>query len=192
MTPRTPEQNKEIRQQTRQQIIGSALELFAESGYANTSISAIAKKAGVSKGLIYHYFDSKESILEGIYDQWIAIGNEVLDFPEDYTAADKIRQVLEYSFQFIKEQTGMGRLMVSLTLQPDIAERLKPKFEEVQENQMVLYINILEELGYENPELKAYHLGALMDGILLGYVTMGDDYPFEKMKQKIMEEYVPS
>lgn len=57
MSPKTPEQNKEIREKTRQQIIDAAFEQFASEGFSKTSVAAVAKKAGVSKGLIYHYFN---------------------------------------------------------------------------------------------------------------------------------------
>lgn len=191
MSPRTAEQNKEIRKQTRKQIIDSAFELFAKEGYTKTSVSSVAKKARVSKGLIYHYFDNKQAILEAIFDQLVELGEQVTDFPENFSPADKIRQTLEKTFEFIEGQTSMGRLMISLALQPDAFKSLKPKLDKVQESQIVLYKEIMWDLGYDKPELEAYQLGAIMDGILLGCITMGENYPLQEMKQKIMEEYVP-
>lgn len=192
MSPRTTEQNEEIRKQTRQQILDAAFELFAGDGYNKTSISAVAEKAGISKGLIYHYFESKESILEGIFDQLVEIGDDVLDFPEDFSPGNKIRQVLVKTFDFIETQTGTCKLMISLALQPDIFETLKLKIKEINRTQTVLYVRLFEELGYTDPEIEAYKLGALMDGLLLGYITMSDEYPFEELKTKLVEEYVPS
>ncbi|HRW21852.1 MAG TPA: helix-turn-helix domain-containing protein, partial [Bacteroidales bacterium] len=63
MSPRTPEQFEEIRLSKHKLILDTAMKLFASSGYHNTSISKIAKEAGISKGLIYNYFDSKEDLL---------------------------------------------------------------------------------------------------------------------------------
>jgi AcrR family transcriptional regulator len=192
MSPRTAEQNKEIRQQTRQKIVDAAFELFAGDGYESTSIAAIARKADISKGLIYHYFNSKQAILEAIFDQLVEVGDQLLDFPDDFSPADKIRQTLEGTFTFIKEQPEKCRLMIALALQPDTFSNLQSKIDKVNEEQMALYIDILRDLGYEQPELEAYKLGAMLDGFLLGYITMGDAYPLEDMKQKIMEEYVPN
>lgn len=79
MSPRTKAQNKEIREQSRQQIIDAAFELFAETGYQKTSIAAISKKAGISKGLIYHYFESKEDVLIGIFEMLTAMGDQIID-----------------------------------------------------------------------------------------------------------------
>lgn len=191
MSPRTAQQNKEIRQQTREQIIDAAFELFANEGYSKTSISAVAKKAGISKGLIYHYFNSKQSILEAIFDQLVALGDQMMNFPDGYSPAKKIKQTLEQTFQFIEKETGMGRLMISLALQPDVFDSLKPKLDKVQERQILMFKEIMWDLGRSEPELEAYQLGAMMDGILMGYIAMGDEYPLQELKAKILEEYVP-
>lgn len=191
MSPRTAEQNEEIRQQTRKQIVDAAFELFANEGYSKTSIAAVAEKAGISKGLIYHYFDSKEAILEAIFDQLVALGDEMMAFPEEFGPAEKIKQTLEQTFEFIEKETGMGRLMVSLALQPDVFDSLKPKLEKVQERQIMMFKEIMWDLGHTEPELEAYQLGALLDGILMGYIAMGNDYPLQELKAKILEEYVP-
>lgn len=191
MSPRTKQQNEEIRQQTRQQIIDAAFELFGNDGFSKTSIAAVAKKAGVSKGLIYHYFDSKEAILEAIFNQLIELADETLDFPAGFTPANKIKYLLDKMFEFMEKQTANGRLMISLALQPEAFSSLKPRLDEVKKNQLKGYISMFEELGYSQPELEAYQLGAVLDGILLGFVSMGDDYPYKQLKQKIMGEYVP-
>lgn len=191
MSPRTSKQNEEIRQQTSKQIVDAAFELFANEGYAKTSIATVAKKAGVSKGLIYHYFNSKEAILEAIFDQLIALGDQMMVFPDEFGPADKIRQTLEQTFEFIEKESGMGRLMMSLALQPDVFTSLKPKLDQVQDRQMQLFKEIMWDLGHEQPELEAYQLGALMDGILMGRLVNGEEYPLNELKQKILEEYVP-
>ena len=66
MAPRSDEQFEAMRQQTIDKINGSALKLFSEFGYKNTSVAAIAKEAGISKGLIYNYYKSKEDVLVGV------------------------------------------------------------------------------------------------------------------------------
>ena len=58
--PRTPEQFEKIREEKRNHIMEVALECFANEGYHSTSISKIAKSAGISKGLIYNYFELNE------------------------------------------------------------------------------------------------------------------------------------
>lgn len=191
MTPRTREQNEEIRQQTRKQIVDAAFELFANEGYSKTSIAAVAKKADVSKGLIYHYFDSKQAILEAIFESLVSMGEEMTTFPEDFSPADKIRQTLQKTFEFIENDLKTGRLILSLSLQQEAFSSIKSKLDEAQQKQIEQFTEIMWDLGYQQPELEAYQLGATIDGILLGILTMGEDYPLKQIKKKILEEYVP-
>ncbi|MBU6452954.1 MAG: TetR/AcrR family transcriptional regulator [Cyanobacteria bacterium REEB67] len=51
-----------------QQILEQAAKMFARKGFAGTSIAAIAEECGASKALIYHYYQSKESILFDMLD----------------------------------------------------------------------------------------------------------------------------
>ena len=65
--PRTKEQFEEIRSRTKLKILKNALELFAEKGFKGTSISDIAKAAGVSKGLAYNYFKDKNELMFAVF-----------------------------------------------------------------------------------------------------------------------------
>jgi AcrR family transcriptional regulator len=56
-------------EQTRAVILETAMRLFRERGYDKTTMRAIAKEAGVSVGNAYYYFESKEFLIQGFYDQ---------------------------------------------------------------------------------------------------------------------------
>jgi AcrR family transcriptional regulator len=51
------------------QIVDTALAVFASKGFKGTSIKDIAETAGISQGLMYHYFPSKEALLTAIIDR---------------------------------------------------------------------------------------------------------------------------
>ena len=68
MSPRTEVQFEEIRESRRKQIMDVALELFADKGYAHTSISQIATKAKISKGLIYLLLNLFEDGMGAMFD----------------------------------------------------------------------------------------------------------------------------
>ncbi|MFF2016942.1 TetR/AcrR family transcriptional regulator [Paenibacillus sp. NPDC058177] len=57
--PRNHEKDVQLREERKKQILKSALPLFVDNGLQGTTISEIAKAAGMSKGLIYNYFESK-------------------------------------------------------------------------------------------------------------------------------------
>jgi AcrR family transcriptional regulator len=61
----------------RAEIVAIAGELFAERGYANTTVREIADAAGILSGSLYHHFDSKESMVEALLRDFLdRIGRE--------------------------------------------------------------------------------------------------------------------
>ncbi len=67
MPPATPEPKFRRRAAHRpDEVLDAALALFTSKGYSATSVDAIARKAGISKGSVYLYFPSKQAILEAL------------------------------------------------------------------------------------------------------------------------------
>ena len=62
---------KELEPSARQRLLETATELFAEKGYAGTSVREIVDRAGVSKPVLYYYFKSKEGLFYAILE-WAA------------------------------------------------------------------------------------------------------------------------
>ncbi|WNF48114.1 TetR/AcrR family transcriptional regulator [Pseudomonas sp. SG20056] len=59
--------NKERREATRESIINAARIHFADSRYEHTHTDSILEHAGVSRGALYHYFDSKKDLFEAVF-----------------------------------------------------------------------------------------------------------------------------
>ncbi|MFI6349310.1 TetR/AcrR family transcriptional regulator [Streptomyces sp. NPDC050560] len=60
-------------------LLAAATRLFAERGYDRTSVQEIVEAAGVTKGALYHYFGSKEDLLQEIYARLLRLQQERLD-----------------------------------------------------------------------------------------------------------------
>jgi AcrR family transcriptional regulator len=69
--------NKKMKSK-RKIILNNSLKLFSEKGYEQTTIHDISTRSELAKGLIYHYFSSKESILDTIIYQGIPLNMEKL------------------------------------------------------------------------------------------------------------------
>lgn len=65
--------------QVADRVTRAAVGLFATQGYANTSVQQIVEAAGVTKGAMYHYFESKDDLLFGIYDRLLSLQKSRLD-----------------------------------------------------------------------------------------------------------------
>lgn len=57
-------------QERRVQILQASMNCFASNGYHNTTMKQLVEESQLSKGAIYHYFNSKEAILVGIIESW--------------------------------------------------------------------------------------------------------------------------
>jgi AcrR family transcriptional regulator len=64
-----PNRNVARGEATRGQLIGIATRMFAERGYEDTSIEAVLREAGVSRGSLYHHFASKEALFEAVAEE---------------------------------------------------------------------------------------------------------------------------
>ncbi len=60
---------REQREASIEAILGSALSLFVSQGFERTTIDEIAERAGLSKGSVYFYFESKEGLLYALFDE---------------------------------------------------------------------------------------------------------------------------
>ncbi|NJK88236.1 MAG: TetR/AcrR family transcriptional regulator [Myxococcales bacterium] len=80
----------------RKQILTAAVQVFAEKGFHKTRVSDVARRAGVAYGLIYHYFSSKDDLLNSIFEDNWGIFLKVLDDLEadpSLLAVDKLGRV---------------------------------------------------------------------------------------------------
>ena len=68
MSPRGKELNEEMRAEALAKIDSAALQVFADYGYHGATMRQIAQRAGVSSGLLYHYFPSKEETFRHLVD----------------------------------------------------------------------------------------------------------------------------
>jgi TetR/AcrR family fatty acid metabolism transcriptional regulator len=73
MAPRAPAgQRTFIEQARREQIVGAAVDVLYESGFAAASLGAIAERIGVSKGVISYHFTGKDEVLREVIAQVLA------------------------------------------------------------------------------------------------------------------------
>lgn len=87
-------------EQTVQQILNVAAQLFTDKGFEKTSIQDIIVALGMSKGAVYHHFRSKEEILEAVMEQQFNYSAQMLDQLVTNTtttpAREKLVQILEH------------------------------------------------------------------------------------------------
>ena len=186
MSPRTPEQFEDMRKSRRQQIMDTALELFAEQGYANCSIAQLANHSGISKGLMYNYFESKEALLVAIIEEGMS---EILDyFDPDHDGvltAEELTGFVGKVFSSIRENQRFWILYMNIVLQPRVKEFLEGKpFSNVMDQFGPMLIAYFEEMGFKDPSLEMLTFSALIEGfgVLMVYAYPSYEFPDELLR----------
>ncbi|MCW8809557.1 MAG: TetR/AcrR family transcriptional regulator [Ignavibacteriaceae bacterium] len=190
MSPRTKVQFEEIRQKSRENIEKIALELFAIKGYHATSISQIAEKAGISKGLLYNYYKSKEQLLDSVimkvYDEIMRI----VQMSENLPAEKQIEQMIIQTTEHLKKNITFWQLYLFLVHQSDVHKKLSELYEKMRDDYLNYVVKLFKEMGSKNPTMEALMLGTMFDGIGLNYVTAPEGYPLDEMSNYMIEIFV--
>ncbi len=190
MSPRTPEQFEEIRETTTNKIMGVALELFADEGYYPTSISKIAKKAGISKGLMYNYFKSKEELLKAIILHGIESLMEFFDPNHDgILTNDELIHFVKQMVKTLKEHVVYYRLYFSLMTQAPVLRLFENEMWAMFEPFFKTLFEYFEREGYEDPQAEVYFFQSMLDGVGMTYVSDPDNYPIDAVENKIISMY---
>ncbi len=120
--PRNKAQNEKVRDERREQILTAALGLFAGKGFSATRTTDITEKTGISQGLIYHYFPSKEAIFTELIGKGLtnlneaALNLEKLTIPADKKIRLAVLGLLEglnrepaaVNYYFLMTQTALS------------------------------------------------------------------------------------
>ena len=190
MSPRTKDQFEEIRNKSRENIEKIALELFAIKGYHATSVSQIAEKAGISKGLLYNYYKNKEQLLNSVIMKVFDEIMRIIKMSEDLSAEKQIEQMIIQTIDHLKENITFWRLYLFLVHQSDVQLKLTGIWEKMRDDYMGYFVKLFEEIGSQNPVMEAMMLGTMFDGIGLNYVTAPNGFPIDEIRDYLVEVFV--
>lgn len=188
MSPRTQEQFEEIRESRRFKIMEVALKLFAREGYGHVSISRLASEAGISKGLMYNYYKSKDALLTAIIEHGM---NQFMDlFDPDHNGILEPREMegfIRKIFETIRSHQEYWIHFIGVLLQPNVKEHLKDKsFTLAIERYMQMLFQYFQKRRFDDPALEMVTFAALIEGfgVLLIYA-----YPVYQFPEELMTKF---
>ena len=159
----------------RRQILAAAVKVFARNGFHTSRVGDIAEEAGVAYGLVYHYFKSKDELLETIFrDTWTQMLARVREVEASgVDAGEQVRQVTALLLRTWRRDPDLVRVLVrEVTRSPHVQHEI----EEITEAMKALERII--ERGQQSGEFRSEldpRLGAVvfygaLDEILTGWV----------------------
>jgi len=186
--PRTKEQFGELRNRKIELIENTAMECFAAKGFHSTSINFIAKQAGISTGLTYNYFSSKDDLLTSIYMKGI---KRIFDPIEKLKMINDagFQNFINHIFTEIENNTKFWKLYFIVMSQPDILAKYQDDIMKAIAPLIVKMSSYFKKRGMPDPEVETRLLFSLLDGICMNYMADSKHYPLDKIRKKILKHY---
>ena len=179
-----------MRESKRRQIVEAATECFATRGYHAVSISEIAESAGISKGLLYNYFSSKEELLRQIFLDTTKIMTDLLDPGHSgKMTKEDLLTYLDRLFTHFESNLITWKMYMAIFCQPAVQEILMPEIQVVSEPSLKMIEKYFRKEGYKSPKLEMAFMSTLISGVIAEYISDPENYPLKKMKKRIMDIY---
>lgn len=180
---------QEKREQSINTLVEVALALFARQGYESTSIRAIAAEAGMSLGLLYNYFKSKDELLEEIFRRGVQdIHDSFRQQSGSAVSESGIEQHILQTVKLLKEKKTFWRLLHGIRMQSVVVRQL---MKEMSSETTFIEDRIrqnLSEAGIAQPELEAKLLFASIDGMAQHFLLYAD-YPIDEVAALLIQKY---
>jgi AcrR family transcriptional regulator len=143
---------------TRARLLEAAKEVFEEDGFLEARISDIAKRAGLSHGSFYHYFDSKEEVFrevaESVEEQLSApLGGVILDESSHAPPQDRIREALRLSLESYRREAKIIGVIEQMARYDKQVNAVRMHRHRRYSKQVAASIRDLQKHGLADPDL---------------------------------------
>ncbi|MCW6090462.1 TetR/AcrR family transcriptional regulator [Clostridium sporogenes] len=141
---------KNIPEDKKEAILKAALEEFATRGYEKASTNKIVEKAGVSKGLLFHYFGNKKGLFIYVYNYYFKFLKEELYMKVDTEERDILERVKKWTMikmNLIEKYPSIFMLFIKSIL--NMPKDIKSTLEKIQSKETKeAYENFLSNIDY--------------------------------------------
>lgn len=191
MAPRTSEQYELLRQERKEEILDAALHVFAQDGYHASSVSQIASKANISKGLLYNYFESKEAVLVQLMDELFDYAMDLMKVvPDEVIDDERFEEIIRLSVQIPLEEPKKWKLYMALAFQQDVSEILIKEMSVKMGPYIQGISNYFIGKGYEDPMAMMRIFSAVLDGVQMHCLLDPENFPAQQAQDYLIEQFV--
>jgi TetR/AcrR family fatty acid metabolism transcriptional regulator len=163
-------------EERRRQILDAAVRVFAKKGYHASRVSDIAGEAGVAYGLVYHYFESKDAVLEAVFREMWEMMVAALEAVErlDESPREQLRKCCAIVLRTWRDYPDVVRVLVREVARS--GEQLQREVEEIAQAFEVLERVVARGReqgvfrGDVSPRLGAWIVYGALEEILTGWV----------------------
>jgi AcrR family transcriptional regulator len=173
MAARAPAYQRLQVDERRRRLLELGAELFTRHTYADLSMAAIAREAGISKALLYHYFPSKQAYFVATLEQQAEELSQLIAIDPSLPPAEQLTRALDAFLGWVEENAeGYGKLLEGATTHAEVRELV----DQVRAGTAERILAGLLPDGPPPPPLRAAVHGWLwfMDGALVDWLRYRD------------------
>lgn len=168
-------ERSEAAEDKRRQLLDAAVRVFARKGFHASRVGDIAEEAGVAHGLLYHYFKSKDNVLEAVFhENWNMLQLRIASVEEtDEPAADQLRHVAAIVLRTWLHLPDVVTVVIrEFGRSPELAERIGELAQPIEVIQRVIARGIErgEFRSDIDPQFAATVVYGSIDELLTGWV----------------------
>jgi AcrR family transcriptional regulator len=106
--------NEKLAAEKRRLILDAAVRVFAQQGFNRCRVSDIADEAGVAYGLVYHYFRSKDEVLDTLFlERWNVMLDVIRDLDgQDLTAREKLYAIASFIVDSYRHDPDLMKVII--------------------------------------------------------------------------------
>ncbi len=174
----------------RTHLMDAALRAFAQRGYEGASVRDIAAEAQVAPGLIYHYFPSKQAILEALFER--SAGAVMAAFAEVAEIAgprEKLGALLRVSARLVRADLDFWRVSYGVRFQHAVIAGLAEGIAANAALYREMFTAMLAEIGRPAPETEALLLFAALDGVFQHFILAPETYPLDAVIDRLILQH---
>lgn len=149
-------------------ILRAAAEVFSRKGFYSATTDDVARAAGVSKGLVFNYFRSKDDLLEAILREHLTASLRIWsELPPSGTAEEQLGEIFDRTMEHALAHGHGYRLFFSLLYQPGASPALARAVAEVKaqvEEHYARLATIFRKAGVKNARARALLFQASVNG----------------------------
>ncbi len=177
----------------RQNILSAALTEFAEHGYLNASTNRIVKAAGISKGLLFHYFDSKKKLFLYVLDHTIQYLMQKMSTYTVKLSGDFFEQLGQYALIKMRigiEEPEMYHILydVYVNLPADIKDDLMARYGQILSDTRKDFVMTMDETKLRDGITRETAVNLIID-FLDGYYQRNIEYFKTKTPDELLTSF---
>lgn len=175
---------------SKDKILQEAVKLFSKKGYADAGTDEIILNSGISKGLLFYHFGTKEGLLDAVIEKAWQIIQESCKFETfEKNAGRELRQLIKNMTHSLKVDFDYWKVYASILINDELSKKLEPNLPDPSDAYRKQTIDLFNKMGKNNPLRWAMFFDIQFKGVYFGYISDPESFQLENARQVMIDMF---